>query len=797
MKLEWMAAVLRPHDIAPHPAFPDPDDSSTAHVALAAAVLGKPIGRNVLDEIMGVDSPQMSGADKAIIDAVIKTFGAATIREGASAIREFIDQPNLDLAVASALALIGACAFAELERFDACDELIRTVLEKLTGNDASIMFLKACLLQQQCLRKRDWAHDYYEENVTVVRILQDLSQEARFPDFVVSRAATGDSHSTMQHIILALRYSAWSLAPSDRSSGASRIFPTHEELVKFQWSEELLRIRDDLVDEYVRHIEDEFRSAYNDKSSYLGRSRPDLFYMNLRYELYGNANVYQTRRDLALLRLTIAASSGLATDYAECLRLLRYANADSDLDLAIQSLRLGGPLSALSRDARQVLASRLTPELVRYAELSVVRGAAELLTESEADDALAAIYRLVEAGSPTNVVGRWTAFSKRFELTWGTAAELANGTGKSSDAALRLLNTLRTADYETSIDMAYARVLRILDWKQTTPAVDALWRAWLTESGSVWTHTAGIARLKLGEPAQISDPFNPTLNEIALIANDAMKGNGLSEEIMAVCVSQVLRALHSLQRTSKNGPWGIGGIDAADVAAALALLGAIDLWEPLSEFLVSPTVPRAYRSAAFDRLAVDHADLDETTSGIFREHAYALLWSADPLPVDGERIIPYPAALRFLSSHRLIAEDDVFSAMTSLSGSRDLTWRIEAARTASAVAQHWPTEWLTSIAVQLSFDPSPDAKGYAAHALAVLAGDEGKAGRLGRRRLATLMESDGIIVPLLGVRGLARFASPTDLGIVEAVVRLAARHPSRRVRDEASQLRDKLQAERN
>jgi hypothetical protein len=795
MKLEWMAALLRPRDLAPHPNFPNHEYDKLPHVKLAAAVLGNPPSRDLWREISGQISPDPVTPDSVVVDAAIKTFNSATITEGLTAIRQYV-QATDDVAIAAACALIGACALAEREDLEACEELLSIVLSRLVTRDPGTLFLRACLLQQRCLRRRDWAYQYFDVLAEVNDILVELAAGPKFPSFAVGPWASGDSESTMQHILIALKYAVWSLSPRDEVIENLRL-PTHEDMLNFQWSEEALHIRDDAAKEYIRHVEDQYRCEYNSSSTFLGRSQPDLFYYNLRNELYGSGAVYGSRKELALLRLTQASNLRLATNFAECLSLLRYANADDELDLAIRALRLGGPLSALSRDARQVLSKRLTPERVRYAELSVIRGAAELLTDSEASDALTAGFLLIEAGSPTNVVGRWTAYSKRLELTWRTVVELANASGRANDAARRLLSDAIAARYDESVDLAYARALRALDWSEMTTDVVTGWKSWIERAGDKWSHTAAIMRLELGEQARVSNSSNPTLSDIAMIANDAFRGHPIPPDLMEVCIRRTLDALDRLRQTSKSGPWGMGGADAGDIAAVLISLGATELWRPLTDFLVDDTVPRTYRSAAFDRLARAEMEVDLSAAETFRSRATDTLWLPDPMPFDAETFVPYPAALRFLASKSLIEEGDIFYALTQLAGFPNRSWRAAAAESISVIADKWPTSWMLAIAVQLSHDSDIDTRGYAAHALAHLAGKTKSLVALARRRLKDLLTFDGIIVPLLAIRGLRRNLDALDTALSESVSALANAHPSRRVRHEAEELHRAYVSERS
>jgi hypothetical protein len=61
-------------------------------------------------------------------------------------------------------------------------------------------------------------------------------------------------------------------------------------------------------------------------------------------------------------------------------------------------------------------------------------------------------------------------------------------------------------------------------------------------------------------------------------------------------------------------------------------------------------------------------------------------------------------------------------------------------------------------------------------------------GEAGIRRLVDLMGSDGLIAPLLAIRGLANSAAAFDTRVQDSLSYLARAHPSKRVRREATEL---------
>lgn len=790
MRLEWIAAVLRPADIAPHSAFRNDTYDSLPHATLAAAVLGEPDLSGSWPNLSGEEkeAPLAPESDRRVVDAAIRTFHDDSIREGANELRHLVADHELDAAVAVAAALVGVCALARLEEYEACETILTDALDRL-GQDRADLLLRACLLQQVCLRRRDWAVDYSAPLEETYRLLTHLRLDATFPSFSLGPRAIGDSDQTLRHILVALRYAVWSISPHDFDTREVRDLPTFESMFKFEESDELLHRVENAADQYRRSCEDQYRFFFDDGAAYAGRLLPDLFYYNLAHELYGHGGVYQTRKELALFYLTQAATTGRPVDAAECLRLLRYSNADDELALAVRSLRYGGPLGALSKDARQAIAKRMTPQRVRQADLIVIRGAAELLTESEAGTALEAGFELIDARSQMNVVGRWTAFSKRLETTWRTVAELANAADRADAAALKMLGDLRTASHEEDLDRVYARTVRVLKWSQVTDGVKTQWRRWLVEPANEWCQTAVLVRLSVGIQSTPNDTEDLSLTDIANLINDTANGFPIEPQLMGQCTNKIRASLERLQSTSIRGPWGMGGLDIADIAANLVKLGATELVAPLTSLLVDTRVPRTYRSGALDRLASNDAPLDNDSITQFQTNASGMLWAPDTLPLGGELYSPHPAALRFLSFHHLITEEDAFEGITHLAGSADRLARVEAARSISMISETWDLSWLLSTAIQLTYDASAETRGYAAHALARVVGKSAEAARLGNQRLRSLLSTDGLIVPLLALRGLKTAAPERAYPFTDLIEKLSNSHPSRLVRNEAGALR--------
>jgi hypothetical protein len=787
MKLEWLASVLRPSDIVARGASSNPNYASRPYVVLAGAIDGDPWPRPPLfrDErpTESYDSEEVGAVDLAV-----KTFFADTQRVAATNLVERLFGESLDLAATCALSLVAATALADLEDRPLFERLLTSVLDRVKANDPSTKLLRVALLQQLSLRRQDWGSkdpSLSEE----AHVLLNSIEKAQLPSFEISPTAAGDSSATISHIIAALRYSILSMLPNSMSFTKSSDSPidVSEIMLAAKSSEDVLLAHWDRATEYARYVEAYFNRVYGDRSARIGGTVPDLFFVNLRNELYGSDSVYATRKQLALLRLVEVSSMSAQHDQAECLRLLRYGQGEAHLALALNRLSLGGPLSSLSQDARQVIARRLTPGYVRSEDLQVVEAAADLLTESEAKDALAAIFRLLDAGSQINDPGRWSAPFSRIDRTWRAAASLAAPANSVSEVSARLLRDVRSSRYDEALDMAFARVLARLEWGGITEPHTADWRDWVGSS-SRWRYTADTARSMLGIRLTTDDTDAVRKSDVEAVVSDLLRNQLVSQESKGKSADIAAEAMLSIRSSAQQGRYASGGAEPAELAVVLITFGEVQLWEPLAEFVMDAAVPRQYKTGALDRLASSKPPIPEGVKETLRMRANDLLLTRDANPIGRDPLQPYPAALRLLAAYDLILDEDLVMWLSELGGSQAPRARIEAAKTISRVSSPRRNSWLLTMALQLSYETDAEIQGYASSAMATMVSFPSEAREAAIRRLVALMESDGLIAPLLAIRGLAATATSVDSRLRSSVERLISHHPSRTVRTEAADL---------
>jgi HEAT repeat protein len=262
-----------------------------------------------------------------------------------------------------------------------------------------------------------------------------------------------------------------------------------------------------------------------------------------------------------------------------------------------------------------------------------------------------------------------------------------------------------------------------------------------------------------------------------------------SDELLA-SVKACEERLEAIRSSAASESYGFGGISPADVAALLATqLGQSQLWPPLLAFLLDPMVGRHDKAPALDRLVTLRADIPQhLLLGVGDDPLGALAGrNADPFE---QRDLPVaPEALRFCASYGLIEYGDVVAAIAQLSSSSQHAARVEAARSIPHALTGSPEPlWAAVTLLQLSHDRDPVVRSEAGRALgATWSRYVGLVDSVVGRVLE-LLTDDGILVPLLTIRGLedADEAPPTNVAMVSR--ELAAEHRARPVREAAFSL---------
>jgi hypothetical protein len=782
MKLAWLAAVLQPHDVAPHPNFPDDGYDSGGPARLAAVVLGDLWRSHRAAELA-------SGSKDDVVVLAERCLRPDTIAVSVAELARRLTGPRPnDVAQAAALTLITCSAAAELDDYGTSlrvlDAQLRWTPEVRKSDDA---LLRAALLQQKALRLRDAGQPYLPTTLEAAKALSELDVDDCSP-FPTSPGISWSSHTTVAQIRGTLVAAVASLIPIEASEVAQAAgLPTWQEQVRGSPPSITLRTARKRAETYADYVGQVFARQFGSRTRYIGGPiRPDLFYIALALELLGHAGVYGARKELALLRLI--QPDGEPTDVPDALRLLRHAAARNELDLALRRLRAAGPLSALSHDARQILRTRTAPELLRTVELRVLRVAAELLAPAEARVALDAIRATLAEGGPPDLPGHSELLVLRKEAAWVTAAALGNACGATGEVAALLLDeAANEQEHDQLLDRALRRATAEVEWAEVPRNVQEAWLELLDTHAARLPSTAELVATRLGRPAP-AGISSSAMDGLVVGLNAALGGGPIDPELARDGVPLVREELARIRSDAAQGAYSLGGVSVAEVAAGLVLVvGADELWPDLADFLLDPAVQREDRTRPFERLARAELSLPEWVAVRFREHAQQLLTNPGPEELFEAQLVPYPAALRFLGGHRLIADAEAYDAIAILAGAGSESRR-EAAVAVSLLAARAPRGDLLALALPLARDDDVEVRANAAPALALLSQLEEALGAVAHRRLSELLLEDGLLVPLQVLRALANVPGDLPEAVRRQVEGLADQHPARSVRVEARRL---------
>ncbi|MEV4820113.1 hypothetical protein [Micromonospora tulbaghiae] len=505
------------------------------------------------------------------------------------------------------------------------------------------------------------------------------------------------------------------------------------------------------------------------------------------FELVGDGAVYPMRRELALLRLLQLQSDGGEVDLADALRLLRQAAAKNDLSLVLRRLRDAGPLSAIGRDARQILQRRMSRELLRTVELQVLEAAADLLTPAEARLGLEAIKTSLAAGGPPDLPGMWQLAILRREVAWRAAAALANVCGAGVEVSDMLLAELKAEDQDHQLfDAAVQRALSVLDWGSLPARTKEAWAAVMLSHHDRLPRVANVVADRLGR----TEPFPPSASRFDLVIhqlNLTLKGQ-MPDQTSIEDADLVREMIEGVRSEAAQGMYSFGGISPSDVAAAsIIVTGSRDLWESLTGFLTDMRVARDARTPAFERLARANVLVPQKSAELFRAHAQRLLYGESPFESESP-VFPYPAALRFLAVFELLQDVDVYDAIAALAGGRSAVARREAAITAAVLANRRPLPALLAMVLPLAGDDNPEVRAVAGSALVLLQNPDDGLGVVARRRIGELLLEDGILVPMVVLRELGAASGPLSSSLLGRVEEVSERHNSRIVRARAREV---------
>lgn len=791
MDFQWIAAVLNPRDVAPHPNFSSIDRPTPAGL-LASLLRGRLTMHEEVDDYLATPSSPPDD-DYRLIEAARRALTLGE-RDGAAYDLGDLSKNLRDLAKASAAGILASVTLSQIDDFEAADAILATLLDRASnssGLDDDRRLLLAALHQQRALRQFDRRKT---SPGAVTEVLQHLDAVSapNLSQFPVTAGISWTSERTLSLISHALRDAAVNL----QSSAEGIHGQTWTQAVRAVPPELVLRLFERTSSGYHQLVQATFDKSAASSTVRFGlsdRGDQDLHAAHTGLELLGHPRARVLRQRLGVLRALAVPGAGEDWKRREAIRLLRQARDYKNLAVLLRVTRSGGPPEALRYDAQQV--SRNRSDYGR-GELMVLANAASLLPPNEAS---AVLSRLLATGSVSRQAesrqwGLETTWD-RVEHNWIARVELAAASGETSQIAdLLLADVEQATSGDELVDRAYVRAFRRLEWHTVAPVSQDSWAKWATEStlfpllrkavrelGSARRHAPPGARDDIVE-------YRINLEDAAEIFNRSVNtGDAVPAEITAQVVEVLERGLKGLRQEAAAGVFGFGGVDTADLSVGYALeMGVEELWPAIVGFLGDLHVARRNKAAAFDRLARRPASLQPRLHRTLRSRAEALLQSG---VADFESpIVPFPQALRCLIALHAIDEGRAWAACAQLAAASETAARVEGARTVTTALRRSslvPT-WEPTLALQLSFDEAHGVRAEAGRALALYLSRAGEFKETVLQRLRVLLGEEASLVPLLVIRGLEEAGSDATASLRLELAKLSEEHGDAVVRDEAA-----------
>lgn len=810
--MAWLAAILKPHDVAFHANFASEEEvDSPGTIALLA--LGEFLQFSRLvhpDPFMPKgELPPWTAPTQVEQDIIAYTQSAISIgkiQEGAEGLRDLcLAGEIVDMAALTMAASIACLAFAESDDYASSVSTIDAALSQLTVESDDARLCKAILLLQRGLRISDSGQG---DGLADAREAHELLRRIR-PDnissFKLSLGVGWDSERTVIDIceyLLDGCQEALTLSPMQAPPTPDFDYYSWQDRVRSRPSHISLLNERRLTTGYERFV----ASAYKDQTrgttsremvfGTIDRGETHLFAGQFADEVSGRRSARESRRHLAEYRfLATRGTSAESAEVAEILRLLRHSGSLDSLKAALRVIQAEGPLLALRADAEAVCRGRLQASTLREPELFVLHAAADLLSEEAAREALSAVLTAVQAGVPAIVAGRWSSLGTRLEPGWLAAAALSVAGDQTDRFAAQLLEFLESeAQDDEILDRALARAMREVDWDSVDDSIRARFDAWATDGGEghPGVREQAISSLNSGAPV-VSDPTKLSLGDVAQGLNIAINGGEFPQDWLPQAIELVRGDLREIAQRAAMSTFAGGGVSTADVAVGLAVyVGVVELWPDIAQFLANPLVQRADTAAAFDRLARESAQVPADVVGTIAHQRDGILYATDD--VFGSSVDPYPAGLRFFASLQVVGADELLVMCSQLAGSGGPTGRHEAARVVTlACRASDPPTWLRVAALRDSWDPLPEVRSEAAGALVGIANTDVEGREIFEERVLSLLSEDGLLVPIRSLRGLIELDVPLSNRIREAVGVMAETNPSRILRVLATELISKSQ----
>lgn len=792
---DWIAAMVAPWTISPHPNF-----SKTQIRPQEALALITEYRFHRERERYEIHYPAKQSWARDLIDAAARSVVGETQREGGADLWDLAEEERLPVGARVAAAVYAATAWGELEEADIAAERLDRIITNvgLSASAPSSALSIGVLAQQRVLRLFD-SSQYSAAGDEARRVLAATprARERGYEGFIVSDGISWGAVRVQVDIAAAIRAHATSALSS-------------VEFLSGQTWVQVVRARRGWIDYRMRGLAAErdslaVRDAFEAKlestsgTQHFMRTGPvEAGYESLLVaELSGNpAAVSHNREQLG--KILLLQNRLTDHDAREALRLLRQGRASKPLQSALTWLRNEGPTSSIVGQATAIMDRAFRAGWVTEADLLVLESAAEFLDSDQRALAIKAAFNALT----TEMLGRQADWSSH-DKVWRAVGRLAPEAHDQNFIAERALEYTATPDrlFEP-LTSRLADVLNDLQWESITSGVIEAWREWATTladgtngelaaAGSREEEIRVLREVVLRHTANLpeSAPEEPSLQRAAFLADNGVPAG---EDIGLRATSVFLvNALRNEAAQARMGAISFGGYSTAEVAVAYAIqFTDMEVWQAVTDHLTDENVDGALKASALDRIARFADRLPpEVTHEIRSRFAHVLnsprkagLFRSTSGPVFAE-------ALRVGGALGALGPVEIVQSVMQL-GAGDTGSRVQAAKTIPFVIRAADATWAHALLLQLSLDANPMVRAEAAAALVrTLRWDSSLRAQV-RERVSELVTSQGVRIPFFtiqAIRAEARDAS-LDIEFLRPALAAAAAESSPRIVARAASL---------
>ncbi|WP_162815449.1 hypothetical protein [Microbacterium arborescens] len=781
VEMAWIAAVLAPWTVSPHPNFSGGEVTAPQALALITERRNSHVEQEQSDRSLA-----WSDWAPELLDAAQASLAAATQFEATASLWDIAQRSDLPVGARVAAATYAALGSLELDQaFESVDRLgaLAAELTEATTPDEwepSYRLAVAVLQQQRVVRACDSLRfdDARASIIEVNRWLPNMTATG-YEDFPVSKGISWGAARVQRDILSATKQNALAArAIIEKFGGRGWV--------------RVVRARSGWIDlrQYVLErnrgaavVRDEFETRFESTSGkrVLGReSATDVAYNALLVaELSGDLAVARANR-AEMAKIHLLARDDVEFRAREALRLLRQSNETGPLKAALAWIRAEGPLAALEGDASKILVRAVRDRYASESDLLVLASAADTLDSSDLAKSISVAHIYLETLERTNGYS-WP----HLDNVWKAIARFLPGSERDDQVARSASEILHEPKLlSRPLSNTLARVVAVIDWAQVEAEVRDTWSQWLERQSPTDPETEALVfqvrgALKLPD-LELELPVG--IESAAILAD-----GGLPPDAVESRISDARDAIISALRTEANdaarGTFSFGRIAPSNVGVAFALrFGDQILWDAVVEHLVDPNIVADFKESALDRLASNASDVPASVRERLSDNWRTIAASRRDSWFGGENLPLAPEALRMAAAFRALTPTEGLEAVLELNGSGDVG-RMEAARSIPLVVARDDATWAHVLLLQLSEDPNPDVRAEAGFAMIQLLSADSFASDMVVQRARALLQSDGIRCALRVLHGLQSLVDAGSQAVMPwlPLAREMAKSDSRRI----------------